>query len=332
MSVVSRALNNSGYVDRDKKQRILDIAKELGYSTSSLAMALQHQKTRQLVFYCKDLHHAFNISMYFGMLDEAKKRGYSVLINGDIHFENVRQIVADGIILQDEFLAREYASYCGRTYLLPVVAASFGDMEKLPVFIPSVTWDLFDSMEYGIEYLRKRGHRRIAYASHHIFQDKNSRTSSWENMMKSTLGSDIEQYFLCTGDRDGAISRIRQRVLQWDKEEEYFESGRRSAEILLERNLDATAVICYNDEFALGFVTKLQSVGWKIPRDVSILSFDGTIRRKMIYPEITCISPNPIDMGEKLVELLVDRIEGKRTRHCIKHGIHVVEGASVQPI
>ena len=31
VSVVSRALNNSGYVEQDKKEKILRIAKELGY-------------------------------------------------------------------------------------------------------------------------------------------------------------------------------------------------------------------------------------------------------------------------------------------------------------
>ena len=31
VSVVSRALNNSGYVDKEKKKRIIRIAEELGY-------------------------------------------------------------------------------------------------------------------------------------------------------------------------------------------------------------------------------------------------------------------------------------------------------------
>ena len=48
--LVSRALNNSGYVEKEKKKRILEIAKKAEYVPNPMAMALQQKRTRQLLF------------------------------------------------------------------------------------------------------------------------------------------------------------------------------------------------------------------------------------------------------------------------------------------
>lgn len=77
VSVVSRALNNSGYVDAKKREQILKIADELGYHPSPVAMSLMTQRTKQILFYCKDMRNAFNIEVYRGMPAAAEQQGYA---------------------------------------------------------------------------------------------------------------------------------------------------------------------------------------------------------------------------------------------------------------
>ncbi len=51
VSVVSRALNQSGYVEEEKRRKILRIARELNYIPHSGAELPQARKTGQIVFF-----------------------------------------------------------------------------------------------------------------------------------------------------------------------------------------------------------------------------------------------------------------------------------------
>lgn len=44
VSVVSRVINNSGYVSKEKREKVLKAAKEMGYVQNPVAMALQQNK------------------------------------------------------------------------------------------------------------------------------------------------------------------------------------------------------------------------------------------------------------------------------------------------
>lgn len=46
VSVVSRVINNSGYVSKEKREKVLKAAKEMGYVQNPVAMALQQNKTK----------------------------------------------------------------------------------------------------------------------------------------------------------------------------------------------------------------------------------------------------------------------------------------------
>lgn len=331
VSVVSRALNNSGYVEQNKKDTILRIAKELDYVPNPVAMSLQQKRTRQIIFYCKDLNNSFYIGMYFGMLSEAKARNYVMMINGDMDFANIKGMITDGIILQSDVFAAEYISYYGKNYFLPVVCASFGDMQSLSVTVPTVEWDLYSSMEFAIHYLKKRGHRRIAYAGPYPYDSGDARTRCWKNAMETVFEDQLRKYYLSIeGEPERDVAKTVSGLENID--EYYLEKGKTVGREFLEKKPDVSAVICFNDEFAVGFISQLEFGGKKIPDDISIMSFDGTIRRKTMAPEITSVTPDPEDMGKKLANLLMDRIEGKKIHYYSRQNIHIAEGASVRTV
>ena len=52
VSVVSRVLNISGYVAKEKKERILQREDEMNYALNQVSLRLQKRRTRQSLFYC----------------------------------------------------------------------------------------------------------------------------------------------------------------------------------------------------------------------------------------------------------------------------------------
>ena len=85
----------------------------------------------------------------------------------------------------------------------------------------------------------------------------------------------------------------------------------------MERKLDATAVICFNDEFAIGMIRGFQELGVKVPEQVSVMGIDGTGTRKYLSPTLTTINMFPQKQGQECANILIDMIEKTNKRYMV---------------
>lgn len=334
VSVVSRALNNSGYVSEEKRRAIIRTAERLGYVPHPVAMSLQERRTKHLLFYCKDLDNEVYIEMYRGMCQAADRRGYMVTMNGRVHFDCIKDTMVDGIIMPNEALAAYYLKNAGKNYVLPAVSAFFGAETALPRSILLVEADMYSAMELGIRYLTEKGHRRIAFAYPYPADIKNprllafrdwsikaaGRAGNWKDFVITPEGW-LQN--LCTEQTDGSDDPA------FIQEEELFARGVQAASIFAGQRRDVSAVIGFNDEFSLGMVSELQRLGIRVPGDVSVLGIDGTRARKYVTPLLSSVNVWPQKIGRECAELLMDKIEKKNTRHIVHVKASILEGDSV---
>ncbi len=339
VSVVSRALNNSGYVENGKKERILSIAKQYGYVPHPVAMTLQQERSRQILFFCRDMQNPFNVDLYYGMIDAAQKRGYLVLYNAAINFDRIRDIYVDGIILQNDRLAALYAGQYGKNYFLPVVSASFGERENTAVSIPVVDFDMYKACVKAITYLRNCGHKYIAYAGPYPRTSGNARDIAWQNEMRPVLGDHLYDYFYGVHYSELGQSKELEEfrsdyMAPFTVEETFYAKGKIAARLFMKRQTQpqATAILCFNDEMAFGMMAELQRCGRMIPEDVSLMSFDCTHQRESHYPTLTDMGVDPRYQGERLANLLIDKIEQKKISYAEKLPIRLFEGDSVKDL
>lgn len=68
-----------------------------------------------------------------------------------------------------------------------------------------------------------------------------------------------------------------------------------------------TAAIAYNDIVALGLVSRLTARGANVPRDLSIVGFDGTALAAMV-PPLTSVSVPRSAAARRAVAFLLDKI------------------------
>lgn len=323
VSTVSRALNERGYVSQKKKEAVWLAAEQLGYQTVGRAGGKKGNHQLCLIF-GQSLHNGFCVELFEYMAEYAKDRGYTLLLAGDLNVQQIQSIAADGIIVENEVMAVKVQTAFGKGRQIPTVSVSFG----LPVVqtkrIPYIDVDGYQIMEMAVQYLKKKGHKKIAYAVPDVLargESLQSRSIAYRNMMLQELGEKKYREYLIASEMEG------EKVLE---NRNCFEEGGRGADEFAKKHCDATAVICYNDEYALGMIYRLKNLGYQIPQDVSVIGIDGLKKRDLYVPRLTSVSINTKIQAHSCIDIVVDMIEGKKVGRFISVKPQIIEGESVR--
>lgn len=340
VSAVSRALNNSGYIEKEKKQRIIKIANEMGYIPNPVAMALQQKKTYQLLFFCSDLTGTYFNQMYHGMARAAKKRGYQVFASmNEQDFSMVKKTMVDGVLFQAEDIAQVYGETTGRNYHIPSVTASFKPACAYAKPMPSVIIDNNEIVNVMIDYLMKKGHRKIGMAIPNNGGYAHDRFEYWKQRMTQEMGARCADYIIdVKNEREIHKDRIFSDLHDYHTESEgfvyydLFESGYQAARLYRDAKYKPTAVICFNDDMAIGMVEGLKELGIKVPEEVSVMGIDGIYTRNHHTPRLTTMGIFPERQGEKCVNILIDMLEGEKYKYITYAPYKILEGETVRSI
>lgn len=73
------------------------------------------------------------------------------------------------------------------------------------------------------------------------------------------------------------------------------------------------AMLCFNDDIAIGALKALKESWIKCPEEVAIIGYDGIERGKYVVPPLTTIRQPLERMGREMVATLIGLIEGKLT-------------------
>lgn len=325
VSAVSRTMNRRGYVAKDKKEAIYKAVNELGYRANPLSSSLKNGQTYQLCFLDVDISNSFYIEVFKYLAFYAEKRGYQLFLLSSFNMEKMNTMLMDGMIIEDEATASAMQKLMGENILLPLVSLSYGVPIIRTKNIPYVDVDTYDAMEMAIAYLKEMGHKKIAYATPYskvINKTVQSRYVAYENIMKEELGKRYLDYII--------ISEGKEQMRKSFDNENYFEEGMRGAEEFHRRKLDATAIICFNDEFALGFISRLKQMKYKIPKDISVMGIDGIQNRKYTIPLLTTISLNAEAQAKVCIDVIIDLIEDKTVSQFTSVKPCLLKGESVK--
>mgnify|MGYP001783473998 FL=1 len=92
---------------------------------------------------------------------------------------------------------------------------------------------------------------------------------------------------------------------------ELMRIGSKAADILLHsRKKLPEGIVAINDMVALGMISRFQSLGIKVPDDISIIGIDDIYLSSYMSPALTTISSPLPKMAQQMLKRLIDRIEG----------------------
>ena len=266
---------------------MLAVAKQLAYHPNRAARSLITGKTGNIGIIVPDLDNPFYPSVLRGVQASAHQAGYAVLLadsgedpaaERNLVHTMAKQI--DGIILCAPFSSNQQLSRLAAATSMVLVN------RRLPG-IPAVLMNTARGMRQVVSHIVSLGHRRCAYLG--------GPRNAWSNRQRLRG--------LHTSAKSHALE-----LLELGPFEPKFEGGIQGTELALKAG--ATVILAYNDLMALGVLSRLSTLGIKVPSDMSVVGFDDVLYAAMCAPPLTTVSMPMESAGRSAVSLLLGRLAG----------------------
>ena len=89
-----------------------------------------------------------------------------------------------------------------------------------------------------------------------------------------------------------------------------YSDGGVAIDRLLGKSIDA--VFAFTDTLAIGAMNRLTSMGRRVPEDIAVAGFSGTIISSIVNPQLTTVEPPQYAIGQAAARLVLDLINGKQ--------------------
>lgn len=295
-ATVSRVLNKSKPVSAELEKRVLDAVVKYKYYPNIFARVLVNKRSFMICILIEETINQFQSLMLPLVSRYLLEKGYQAIINivsADTEekirtFEALEAKQIDGVIAFFYIDERTINRIKSKTQI------PFIQSEPL---VHSVSYyEINRKAAYqATQYLIDLGHRKIAG----FFAE------SYEN---SFLSARYEGYMQALHEANIEINEklcIKKNISMANSIEMVNE--------LLNQPELPTALFCVSDELAIGAMFQLAQKGLKVPKDISIIGYDGIPMGKQIDPKLTTIE-QPFAFWIKLmIKELLGTIEGAET-------------------
>ena len=244
-------------------------------------------KTKTILFVFSDFGRGFYLKIIEGINKYASVSGYDMVICTDKSCEKfMRSSMSDGCIILDAHVRNDtIISAAEEGY--PIVV-----MDRLleAPNVKSVIMSNIKSMTNLMSGIVDRGYRRFAFISgpEHT-EDSRERFQAFSDVLSAgDIAFDNKMYFAGN-------------YLQ--------SSGYEAARIFLAGGSRPEAIVCANDDMAIGAIKALEESGLRIPRDIAVTGFDNIPEAESAG--LTTVSIPDYERGYLAAFSLIDNIRGK---------------------
>ncbi len=305
LATASRVLNGSERVVGEAlREKVLAVAGQVGYVSNGPAQALARAATDIVGLVIHDVDDPYFAAIASGAMAVARANGLLLLVTStsrdpELEVEYVNRLRAQrarAIVLagsgftdrgQSGRVARAVESYIGTGGR--VVGIGRHGMSGDTV-APAHRAGARDAARY----LRRLGHRSVGVVCGPLgLTTVRERLTGFSSEM-TRLGAAIPEDAIEEGD----FSR---------------EGGAAATAALLARCPQLTAIFAANDLMATGAITYLRKAGHRVPDDVSVVGYDDIELARDITPTLTTVRLPLREIGERAMDLVLDKPGPART-------------------
>ena len=129
---------------------------------------------------------------------------------------------------------------------------------------------------------------------------------------------------------EGCLQSFRNHGIEYDEELDYqgvrfsYQDGYNATQQLIAGGRKFTALFAIADVMAIGAVRALHNNGLRVPRDVSVMGFDGLMLGSYLIPQLSTVIQSAKQMAQRGVEILISQIEqgGHACHEAVPYTLH----------
>lgn len=297
IATVSKALNNHKDVSESTKNLIRETAKKMGYLPNTQARALKTNRTYNLgVLFAEraqsGLTHSYFAAVLNAFKNEAESYGYDLTFishnigdNNLTYYEHCICRNVDGVVVA---CVDDYQDAGVKELLessVPTVTIDYQSPNK-----PAIVSNNYFGMRNLVEYIYKKGHRKIAYIYGDLANVTTTRLKSFEDTLNE-FGVEVRSDYLLQGHYHDP------------------KSTEKLAASLVQLADPPTCIIVSDDFSAVGAYNAFEKLGLAIPNDISIAGFDGIVLSQVLHPKLTTFKQDTDRIGSEAAKQLIALIK-----------------------
>lgn len=287
---VSRALRGSDLVRPEVRQRISEIARQVGYRMNVAARSLRTRQTKTIAVVIEQLNRGDRpiadpllLSIIGGLLESLTPAGYSMLLTTNDHFLASNAIGADGAVMLGQ---GEGAHRLGEVEAFNIPMVAWG----APV--PGLNVKVIGSDNHlggklAAEHLLATGRRRMLFLGDIQHPEVAARLAGFREALASSEAMLVETYS-CPFTSEG---------------------GKSATQAAIDASIAFDAIFAASDFIAAGACDVLASAKIAVPDKVAIVGFDDAPIASAHRPSITSIRQDGAAAGQALGSAIINLVE-----------------------
>ena len=313
VGTVSKAINGTGSLKAETRQRIVNVANRLGFKPNNLAQSLHREHSSTVGLISNDNFGRFTLPIMQGLEAVLADEGFVVFMANaaDSHEKEVASIdrlvskQVDGLVFTSR---RSDKRAPVNVHGIPAVF----------VYTQSETEDSFSLIpddqggaKLAVNHLIETGKRRIAHVTGpERFEAVRLRRAGYRQALDDH-GLPYDERHCLIGEWKGG----------W---------GRTAVEQLFDgKNEPPDAIFCGNDQIARGVVDALKRRGMRIPDEVAVVGFDNwSVITEETQPRLTSVDMNLYELGHEAGRHLLKMIHGETFTGVLRLPCTLVKRAS----
>ena len=300
ITTVSRVINNKRNISAKTRAHVQSIMDKYNYTPNAIARGLVANSMKIIGVLTVDIRTPYYAATAYTIEQELYKIGYSVILcntSGSME-ENNRYIkmltekMVDGIILLGSVFSPKNIEKNHLVSNMPVILIN-SEFELSAPNIYTILTDEACGSELCVNHLYKKGHTKIVFVKDADTYSAFKKESGFINAMKNVkLQVDKNSVF---------------------KTQRSLEGGEAAVDAIIKSGMEFTAIMFIDGSTAIGGLKRLQQLGYNVPNDVAVTTFNDCIYSMMCQPTLTSIDNKAEMMGSLAAKMLEGLINGQNT-------------------